>query len=199
MPTRKKRTRTPLSAQITPKAVEAFTQALPHREHRKLQLMDSSSCPGRGRCEICDDYEQNVQVLHGLVGLHPSVPSPLDVFASDEPPPWFKRNKAEAWSKAVDMRKLLDKAAGLETPTTGMITDVTRAHINLRWIERVCMIPDGFDVGKPVRLRDFQREVICKIYSGGDLGLSDMPEEDVGRFKQFLESRFDLVGAGEGT
>lgn len=32
------------------------------------------------------------------------------------------------------------------------------------WIEKHCRIPEGRDVGKPVRLRDWQREIICGIY-----------------------------------
>ncbi len=32
------------------------------------------------------------------------------------------------------------------------------------WIEKHCRVPEGRDVGKPVILRDFQREIICGIY-----------------------------------
>jgi phage terminase large subunit-like protein len=34
----------------------------------------------------------------------------------------------------------------------------------IEWIERHCIIPDGLDLGKPVKLREWQRENIRKIY-----------------------------------
>lgn len=40
----------------------------------------------------------------------------------------------------------------------------TRGERNCRWIETHCHIPEGRDVGKPVRLRDWQRKEICRIY-----------------------------------
>jgi phage terminase large subunit-like protein len=40
----------------------------------------------------------------------------------------------------------------------------TRGERNIRWIQDHCRIPEGKDVGKPVRLRDWQRANICKIY-----------------------------------
>lgn len=33
-----------------------------------------------------------------------------------------------------------------------------------RWIETVCFVPDGKDVGKPMKLRSWQRDVILEIY-----------------------------------
>lgn len=39
-----------------------------------------------------------------------------------------------------------------------------RAQRNIKWIEAFCYVPDGKDVGKPVRLRDWQRKEIHKIY-----------------------------------
>lgn len=41
---------------------------------------------------------------------------------------------------------------------------LTRGQRNVRWIEDFCRIPEGRDVGKPVRLRDWQRREICRIY-----------------------------------
>src|SRR5258706_11011355 len=32
------------------------------------------------------------------------------------------------------------------------------------WIESNCLIPEGADVGKPVRLRKFQKAMLVKIY-----------------------------------
>jgi len=40
----------------------------------------------------------------------------------------------------------------------------TRAERNIRWIEKSCRIPEGKDVGKPVKLRTFQRKIMFKIY-----------------------------------
>lgn len=40
----------------------------------------------------------------------------------------------------------------------------TRGERNCKWIQLHCRIPEGKDVGKPVRLRDWQREALLKIY-----------------------------------
>lgn len=40
----------------------------------------------------------------------------------------------------------------------------TRAERNIRWIESFCKIPEGKDAGKDVRLRDWQKKEIIKIY-----------------------------------
>lgn len=44
------------------------------------------------------------------------------------------------------------------------MTGKERAERNIRWIERRCIVPDGSDVGKPVVLRDWQKDIIHKIY-----------------------------------
>jgi len=41
---------------------------------------------------------------------------------------------------------------------------MTRAERNIAWIEAYCKIPEGRDVGKPVRLREWQKHEIRKIY-----------------------------------
>jgi phage terminase large subunit-like protein len=41
---------------------------------------------------------------------------------------------------------------------------LARARRNIRWIEQYCSIPEGRDVGKPVKLRPWQRKEIEKIY-----------------------------------
>jgi phage terminase large subunit-like protein len=41
---------------------------------------------------------------------------------------------------------------------------LSRAERNIAWIEKFCVIPEGKDVGKPVRLRDWQKHEITKIY-----------------------------------
>jgi phage terminase large subunit-like protein len=40
----------------------------------------------------------------------------------------------------------------------------SRGDRNIRWIEKHCRIPEGKDVGKPVRLRGWQKDEIRKIY-----------------------------------
>lgn len=40
----------------------------------------------------------------------------------------------------------------------------SRADRNIAWIEAVCLIPEGRDVGKPVKLRDWQKDEIRRIY-----------------------------------
>lgn len=40
----------------------------------------------------------------------------------------------------------------------------TRAERNIRWIHGYCRVPEGKDVGKPVRLRDWQQDDLRKIY-----------------------------------
>lgn len=41
---------------------------------------------------------------------------------------------------------------------------LTRGQRNCAWIEEYCRIPEGRDVGKQVKLRDWQRHEICRIY-----------------------------------
>jgi phage terminase large subunit-like protein len=41
---------------------------------------------------------------------------------------------------------------------------MTRAEKVIRWIEKHCVIPEGKDVGKPVKLRDWQKDDLVKIY-----------------------------------
>jgi len=41
---------------------------------------------------------------------------------------------------------------------------LTRGQRNIRWIETYCRIPEGRDVGQPVRLRPWQKRLLRKIY-----------------------------------
>lgn len=43
-------------------------------------------------------------------------------------------------------------------------TDLTRGERNCEWIEKYCRVPEGKDIGKPIVLRPWQREIICGIY-----------------------------------
>lgn len=40
----------------------------------------------------------------------------------------------------------------------------TRGEVNCRWIEEYCRIPEGRFVGQAVKLRPWQREIVCGIY-----------------------------------
>lgn len=46
----------------------------------------------------------------------------------------------------------------------GGVKAESRGQRNVRWIERYCRIPEGRDVGKPVKLRPWQKREVCKIY-----------------------------------
>lgn len=46
----------------------------------------------------------------------------------------------------------------------GRLKRETRAERNIAWIQRFCRIPEGRDVGRPVRLRDWQKAELRKIY-----------------------------------
>jgi len=45
-----------------------------------------------------------------------------------------------------------------------MMTYSKRAQRNIDWIEKHCRIPEGLDYGRPVKLRDWQKEIIERIY-----------------------------------
>src|SRR5437660_3278399 len=42
-----------------------------------------------------------------------------------------------------------------------------RAARCISWIERWCIVPDGYGAGKPMRLRPWQREFIEGVYAKG--------------------------------
>ena len=45
----------------------------------------------------------------------------------------------------------------------------SRAERNISWIQKACRIPEGEDVGKKVRLRDWQKDIIRQIYDNPDI------------------------------
>lgn len=45
---------------------------------------------------------------------------------------------------------------------------LTRGQRNCQWIEHWCRVPEGKDVGKPVKLRTWQKKEICRIYDNKD-------------------------------
>lgn len=58
--------------------------------------------------------------------------------------------------------RLRSKSTGRGTVGSG-IPD-TRGGKVVRWVEKYCRVPEGKDVGKPLVLRSWQRDVIYKIY-----------------------------------
>lgn len=41
---------------------------------------------------------------------------------------------------------------------------MTRAERNIQWVEDFCRVPEGKDIGKPIRLREWQEDDLRKIY-----------------------------------
>jgi len=41
---------------------------------------------------------------------------------------------------------------------------LTRGESNILWIEQQCRVPEGMHAGRPMRLRAWQRDEVCKIY-----------------------------------
>jgi phage terminase large subunit-like protein len=52
----------------------------------------------------------------------------------------------------------------MPTKTKRTVGKVSRGERNIAWIEDKCRIPEGKFVGKPVRLEEFQKEIIRSIY-----------------------------------
>lgn len=46
-----------------------------------------------------------------------------------------------------------------------MANRLSRGNRNIRWIEEFCCVPEGRDVGKPVRLRPWQKKIIRQMYN----------------------------------
>jgi phage terminase large subunit-like protein len=46
----------------------------------------------------------------------------------------------------------------------GTLKKETEGQRAIRWIETVCRVPEGKDVGKPVRLREWQKQDLLRIY-----------------------------------
>src|ERR1044072_2098339 len=42
--------------------------------------------------------------------------------------------------------------------------ELSRGERNARWIEKHCVVPEGKDVGKPIVLRSWQRDLLHGIY-----------------------------------
>jgi len=151
-------------ATISNAAAEAFKKALRLRDHREDQIVNAKACPGIGLCETCASYEQAVAVVSRELGLKPWEINPVDV--GDVPHPRFWNAKRQAaWDRARGLHVRLCEVAKIETVKKLRLTDVDQGVMNIRWIERNAFVPDGPDIGKPFRLRQFQRDVINGIYS----------------------------------
>src|SRR5262245_31482538 len=53
-----------------------------------------------------------------------------------------------------------------DRPKRGRGNDLSRAERNIAWIEAHLRVPEGAFVGQPMRLREWQREIIRGIYDG---------------------------------
>jgi hypothetical protein len=155
-----------LRQRLTPMVIQAFKTAMPLRLHRERQLSAGESCPGVGSCPTCDEYEDAVARIARDLRISTHAINPVDV-ADVPPPPWFGADEASAWETARGLYCALCDAAGIRRSRRLEITDVHRAHRNIRWTERFCYIPEGPDVRQRARLRDFQRETLLKIYGTG--------------------------------
>jgi hypothetical protein len=151
-------------AEINNDIAQAFKAALKIRDHREAQLADDKHCRGVGLCEICDEYERLVAVVDSAVAVEPWELSPVDVIDGPAPPMWTDQERA-VWDRARDLHVLLAKSAKMKPSKKALLTDACRGHMNVRWGERFCKIPDGPKVGQPLRLWEFQRDIIRSIYA----------------------------------
>jgi hypothetical protein len=152
-----------IRSELSKEVATAFRQALKLRDHRETQLADDKACKGIGPCEVCDEYERLVGIVDAALGVKSYQLSPIDVFDGSAPPTWKTTQQAD-WDRAREQHVALAKAAGVEPRKKGLLTDGCRGQINIRWMERHCKIPDGPSVGQPLRLWEFQRDIIRGIY-----------------------------------
>jgi hypothetical protein len=147
-------------------AAEAFKAALPLRLHREQALADHKACAGVDGCPTCAAYEDYVEVLTrelelGVYSFHP-------IDAADVPSaPWFDAAQAQEWDRARELYLALCETAGVEPAKRVEISDLMWSQVVLRWIERTIRTPDGSTVGKRLRLRPFQRNIVRKTYGSG--------------------------------
>jgi hypothetical protein len=163
MATRRTPTRRHARRHAGPAAVEAFTAALPLRAHREEAIGDHSACAGVDRCRDCGRYEDLVAELAEALDLSPNEWNPLDVV--DCPPaPWLDETEASKWTAARALYVELCDAGGIEPVRRADISDLHAGHRMVRWLERFCREVDGPRIGKRLRLRPWQRDVVRRIY-----------------------------------
>ena len=105
-----------------------------------------------------------VAIVDTALNVKPSELSPVDVVDGPAPPMWRDQDKAD-WDRAREQHVALADAAKIKPVEKALMTDACRGHLNVRWSERYCQIPDGPSVGQPFRLHEFQREIIREIYA----------------------------------
>ena len=140
-----------INAEISDEVAQAFKAALKFRDHRETQLANDKHCKGIGVCEVCDEYEKQVAIVDTAMNVKPWQLSPVDVVDAPPPPMWKADMQAD-WDRARDQHVALAKAAKMKPRKKGLLTDGCRGHLNVRWCERYCKIPDGPSVGQPFRL-----------------------------------------------
>jgi hypothetical protein len=147
-------------------AAEAFKAALPLRPHREQALADHSACAGVDGCETCKAYEDHVEIITRELDLGVYSFHPID--AADVPSaPWYDAAQAQEWDRGRELYLALCEAADVKPVKRVEIGDLIWANVVLRWIERTMRVPDGSTVGKRLRLREFQRNVVRKTYGSG--------------------------------
>jgi hypothetical protein len=163
MSTRRTPTRRNARRHAGPVAVEAFVASLPLRAHREQAIGDHEACGGVDRCSTCDEYENLVAELAEALDLAPNEMNPLDV--ADVPSaPWLDESEASKWNAARALYVDLCEAAGIEPVRRIEISDLHAGHRMVRWLERFCREVDGPRIGKRLRLRPWQRDVVRRIY-----------------------------------
>jgi hypothetical protein len=155
-------------------AAKLLAEALKLRDHREDAIDDDRSCPGRGRCGTCDHYEELVAKIANILGLSVDEVHPIDV-GDIEPPPWWELNQIEAWEGARRLYVDLCAAGGVEPQRRLSMREFDEGQITVRWIERMCPVPGGLvGSGEPLRLRDWQRAVVKKIYGSTGKKIRDV-------------------------
>jgi hypothetical protein len=148
---------------VSPAAAEAFRAALPLRAHREQAIGDHEACGGIDRCPTCDKYENLVAELAEALDLEPNETNPLDV--ADVPSaPWLDEIAAAKWNDARRLHVELCEVANIKPTRRIQPSDLHLGHTMVRWLERMCRTPDGPNIGKRVRLRPFQRDVVMRTY-----------------------------------
>jgi hypothetical protein len=106
--------------------------------------------------------------------------SPIDV--ADVPAaPWLDEARAESWERARELYNALCDLAGIDRGAKrAEITDFVKHQTVIRWIERHCYVPEGPDIGKRLRLRPFQRDIVRRIYGCGFGEHGDVIREALG-------------------
>jgi hypothetical protein len=144
-------------------AAQAFKSALLLRPHREKAIADYDMCGGVDCCDVCDKYENLVAELAEALSLAPNETNPIDV--GDVPSaPWLDEIAAAKWNDARRLHVELCKVANIKPARRIQPSDLHLGHTVTRWLERHCRTPDGPNIGKRVRLRPWQRDIVRRTY-----------------------------------